>query len=440
MPGGALRLLADAVVTVDAEHTVHRPGALDIEGSVITWVGPAADAPAPAGAVRDVGGLLMPGMVNTHAHSPMTLLRSAGDGLPLARWLDEVVWPREAHMVPDDAYWGMLLGADEMLRNGITTTCEMYLHNDAVADAIIDSGMRAVITPGIFDLPGAGSAAFWHHLLDQAVSFYERYDGREGRLTAGLGPHSTYVLPEEGLVAVAEAAASLGLLVQIHLAETRAEGEAVRERYGTSAPKLLEGLGLLEGSVLAAHSVWLDNDDLAVLADHDVAVAHCPASNAKLGSGVARVPELLGLGVRVGLGTDGPASADGLELFEGMRLAARFARALAADPAAMTTHQALELATRSGAAALGLDVGVLEPGRQADVVRLELDDGSFTPALNASNLLGHLVWAATSRLVTDVWVGGDQVVAGGISPHIDASRVRSEVQRRARRIAEAAGH
>jgi 5-methylthioadenosine/S-adenosylhomocysteine deaminase len=171
-----------------------------------------------------------------------------------------------------------------------------------------------------------------------------------------------------------------------------------------------------------------------------VAVAHCPASNAKLGSGVARVPELLGLGVRVGLGTDGPASADGLELFEGMRLAARFARALAADPAAMTTHQALELATRSGAAALGLDVGVLEPGRQADVVRLELDDGSFTPALNASNLLGHLVWAATSRLVTDVWVGGDQVVAGGISTHIDASRVRSEVQRRARRIAEAAGH
>src|SRR5262249_46465319 len=149
----AFRLEADAVVTVDAGMTVHTPGAVDVSGGTIAWVGPLEDAPPPPGPVQATGGLLMPGLVNTHAHPPMTLVRSAGDGLPLDRWLREAVWPREARMTDDDVYWGMLLGAEEMLRNGVTTTCEHYLHGRAVVAALLESGLRAMYTPGIFDLP-----------------------------------------------------------------------------------------------------------------------------------------------------------------------------------------------------------------------------------------------------------------------------------------------
>ena len=201
-----------------------------------------------------------------------------------------------------------------------------------------------------------------------------------------------------------------------------------------SAPVLLADVGALEGRVLAAHAVWLDDDDLALLAGHDVAVAHCPGSNGKLGSGVAPLRRLLEAGVRVGLGTDGPASNDDLHLWDEMRLAAVLARALAGDPGALSTPAALRLATAGGGAALGLPVGALEVGRPADVIRLRTDDPRFTPSVTEAELLGHLVWAGAGYLVTDVWVGGTCVVESGRCTHIDEGRARDEVAQRARRL------
>ena len=186
--------------------------------------------------------------------------------------------------------------------------------------------------------------------------------------------------------------------------------------------------------MLAAHAVWLDEADLELLADHDVAVAHCPGSNGKLGSGIAPLRALLGRGVRVGLGTDGPASNDDLHLWDEMRLAALLARAKAADPEALSSATALRLATRGGAEALDLPVGALEVGRPADLIRLRTDDPRFTPSVNDSELLGHLVWAGAGYLVTDVWVGGSPVVEGGRCTRIDGDRARAEVGRRARRL------
>jgi 5-methylthioadenosine/S-adenosylhomocysteine deaminase len=429
------RLVADAVFTVDDDGTVFQPGALEFDDGLITWVGrPDAVAVAAGTEVRQLGGILMPGLVNCHGHSPMTLLRSAGDGLPLDRWLSEAVWPREGRADDDDVFWGMTLGADELLSNGVTTTCEQYLHPGAVAGAALASGIRCLLTPAIFDVPGAGPEGAWPAHLAEACRVFDEMDGREGRLHCGFGPHAVYTVPPEALAEVAGEAQRRDALLQIHLAETEAEGRLVQERYGQGAPALLASVGAFEGRVLAAHAVWLDDGEIDLLAQHDVAVAHCPGSNGKLGSGVARVAQLLAAGVRVGLGTDGPASNDDLHLWDEMRLAAIMARATAADPAAISTATALRLATRGGGEALGLPVGALEVGRPADLIRLRTDDARFIPATDVLELLGHLVWAGAGYLVTDVWVGGRPVVAGGESVLIDRERTRAEVVQRARRL------
>ncbi|HXB36180.1 MAG TPA: amidohydrolase [Acidimicrobiales bacterium] len=432
-----LRLVADAVFTVDGDDTVHAPGAVEVTDGLITWVGdPAQVAPAAGTEVRELGGVLMPGLVNCHAHSPMTLLRSAGDGLPLDRWLSESVWPREARLEDEDVYWGMTLGAAELLTNGVTTTCEQYRHPGPVIDALLAAGIRGVFTPGIFEVPGTPAAPGqrWDEMLEEACRLFDTMDGREGRLHLGFGPHAAYTVPPDGLREIAAEAKRRDALLQIHLSETEAEGGVVLERYGMSAPALLADVGALDGRVLAAHAVWLDDDDLGLLAGNGVGVAHCPGSNGKLGAGVAPLQAMLELGVRVGLGTDGPASNDDLHLWDEMRLAALFARAKARDPGAVTTATALRLVTRGGGEALGLPVGALEPGRPADVIRLRTNDPRFTPAVSEAELLGHLVWAGAGYLVTDVWVGGACVVEAGHCTHIDEDRARAEVAQRAHRL------
>jgi 5-methylthioadenosine/S-adenosylhomocysteine deaminase len=429
------RLLADTVFTVDQDDRVLRPGAVEFDGDLITWVGdPRGRAPGPDTEVHDLGGLVMPGLINCHGHSPMTLLRSAGDGLPLSRWLSEAVWPREVLQGDDDVFWGMTLGAHELLCNGVTTTCEQYLHAGAVAEAAVTSGIRCVLTPAVFDGPGNERGRSWPVHLAEACRIFDEMDGRAGRLHVGFGPHAAYSLPPAGLTAVAQEAQRRGALVQIHLAETEAEGQVVEERYGMRAPALLASLGLFDGPVLAAHAIWLDDADIALMVEHDVAVAHCPGSNGKLGAGVARLSELLARGVRVGLGTDGPASNDDLHLWDEMRLAAILARASAADPGAIPSSCALRLATRGGGEALGLPVGSIEAGRPADIIRLRTDDARFVPATTEAELLGHLVWAGAGYLVTDVWVGGAPVVAGGRTVQVDGERARYEVEERAHRL------
>jgi 5-methylthioadenosine/S-adenosylhomocysteine deaminase len=432
-----LRLVADAVFTVDGDDTVHAPGAVEVTDGLISWVGDPAQVPPAAGTeVRELGGVLMPGLVNCHAHSPMTLLRSAGDGLPLDRWLSESVWPREARLEDEDVYWGMTLGAAELLTNGVTTTCEQYRHPGPVIDALLAAGIRGVFTPGIFEVPGTPAAPGqrWDEMLEEACRLFDTMDGREGRLHLGFGPHAAYTVPPDGLREIAAEAKRRDALLQIHLSETEAEGDVVLERYGMSAPALLADVGALDGRVVAAHAVWLDDDDLGLLAGNGVGVAHCPGSNGKLGAGVASLQAMLDLGVRVGLGTDGPASNDDLHLWDEMRLAALFARAKARDPGAVTTAAALRLATRGGGEALGLPVGALEPGRPADVIRLRTNDPRFTPAVSEAELLGHLVWAGAGYLVTDVWVGGSCVVEAGHCTRIDEDRARAEVAQSAHRL------
>jgi 5-methylthioadenosine/S-adenosylhomocysteine deaminase len=227
-------------------------------------------------------------------------------------------------------------------------------------------------------------------------------------------------------------------MVHIHVAETEAEVDAFAAEHGCTVPAALAKAGVLDARVLAAHSIWVTDADLNLYAAHDVAVAHCPQSNAKLASGVARLEDMLARGLRVGLATDGPASNNDLDLWEDMRLAVMLARVQSRDATSLPAAEVLDLVTRGGAAALGRDdLGSLHAGAKADMILLDLEDPAFVPVLEDAQLIEHLVWSSQSRLVTDVWVGGRQVVADGRCLTIDGPRARREVQQRARRLADA---
>lgn len=426
------RLTADYVIPGDGGGTVIADGAVDIgaDGRIVA-VGPVAEL-GDGPAVTPVGGLLMPGLVNAHAHTPMTLVRSVGDGLPLQQWLTEGVWPLEGKMNPDDARAGMTLGSVEMLRAGVTTTCEMYLFEEAVVASAVETGIRMVLTPGVIAaLAPDGDIS---PRIAQIADCHDRHHGREGRVSIGFAPHSLYDLDPLVVGEIGAEAQRRNALFHVHLEETQREREQVRSTHGRTATQLLAEHGVLEGKVLAAHGVWLDADDRRLLAEGGAAVAHCPQSNLKLGSGIAAVPDLLADGVQVGVGTDGPASNDDLDLWEELRLAPLLARGRALDPSAMDAATALDLATRRAALAVGLDdVGELRPGALADVIRLDLDDPAFTP-LRPETLLTQLVFAGAARHVTDVWVGGRQVVVDGAVTTLDVAPVRADAQERADRL------
>jgi 5-methylthioadenosine/S-adenosylhomocysteine deaminase len=377
----------------------------------------------------------MPGLVNVHCHSPMTLFRGAAEDVPLERFLREVLWPREARLTAEDVYWGMTLACAELLLNGVTTSCEMYFFDEALLEAVVAAGTRCTLTPGILDVPGFTG---WEARLADVADLHDRRSGEHETVEIGFAPHSAYALPLEALTEIAAAARERRALLHLHVAETAAEGRELEERYGKTVPALLADHEVLGGRVLAAHSVWLTDDDLRLYREHDVAVAHCPTSNAKLAAGIARLPDLLAAGLRVGVGTDGPASNNDLDLWEELRLAVLLARVSAGDASLLPAAEALALATRGGAAALGReDTGALEPGRWADLVLVRLDAAEFVPVLADRDLVSHLVWAASSKLVTDVWVAGRRVVEDGVCVTVDEERARREVQERARRLAAA---
>lgn len=421
-----IRLRAPIVLPCDPGCGVLREAVVDVGADGrIGHVGPADSAPPTDAPVRECSGILMPGMVNTHAHSPMTVLRGMGGDLPLMRWLQEVIWPAEALLTPADIETGMLLGSVEMLRNGITTSVEQYFEPDSVMRAVEATGARTLLGPAVVDVPGYD----WRRQLDE-ISARIDTDGRHptDRVEVGYGPHSAYTLSPEALVAAAEAARTRDAMLLIHVAESHNEDVVQRERHG-SVPRLLAEIGLLGGRVLAAHSVHLSDEDIQIFAANGVSVAHCPGSNAKLASGIARLTDLRAAGVAVGLGTDGPASNDDLDLWEEMRLAMSLARLATMDSATLVASDALLLATRGGATALGRsDLGALEEGRWADVVHVDVDDPAFAAGLDVADehLLSNLVWAAGARNVSDVWVGGEQVVAHREPTRVERAKVQAD--------------
>lgn len=429
------RFTAPVVLPCDPACSVLRDGVVDVsaEGR-ITFVGPRASAPASADPVHALTGALLPGLINTHAHTPMLALRGAGGDLPLLRWLHEVMWPMEARLTGDDVRTAMTAGGVELLRSGCTTSVEMYFHTQDVLDAVHAVGSRVVLTPGVIAAPGWDRLGTWEQMRDDISARIDADGLVNGRVELGYGPHSAYTLPPEALASIGEHARARGALLHVHVAEAAEEDAAARASHG-SVPALLDSLGVLDGRVLAAHSIQLSDDDIALFAARGSAVAHCPGSNAKLAAGIARVTTLRRAGVRVGLGTDGPASGDDLDVWAQARLAGLLARVTSGDAAALTASELLLMATRDGAQAIGRDdLGALEPGRWADLVHLDLDDPVFTDPADDAQLLSNLVWAGGARLVRDVWVQGEQVVAAGEPTRVTRSETTAAVRDLATRL------
>jgi 5-methylthioadenosine/S-adenosylhomocysteine deaminase len=418
---------------MDERGTVLRDADLLIEGSDIAGVWPRGEADRPleaAQVIEGAGMVAMPGMVNAHTHCAMTLLRGYADDMPLMPWLQERIWPVEGKLEAEDVYWGTQLGIAEMIRGGVTCFNDMYHYFEAAAQAALDTGMRAVVSGVLLAfLPDADKR------LEQAVDFAREWKGKgDGLLGTMLGPHAPYTVPDEFLARVIEQAAEVGVGVHIHVSETAGEVEESQRDYGQTPVARLRDMGLLDvRPVVAAHCVHITEPDIAILAEKQVGVSHCPGSNMKLASGVAPVPKLLEAGATVGLGTDGPASNNNLDLLEEARLAALLHKVVGEDPTLVPAPTALEMATVGGARALGIDgsVGRLRAGMKADVVLIDMHQPHLQPE---HDVVSHLVYAARSGDVRTVFINGRPMMIDGALQTIDEEAVYAEVRGRVERL------
>ncbi len=424
------------IVTVNESDDVIRNGRVCIKDSRLVEVaGCRNNTPLPK-AVETIdagGGLILPGLVNTHTHLPMTLFRGLADDLPLDIWLNEHIFPAEGrHIHPATVRSGAMLGISELLLSGTTTCCDGYFHEHAVAEAIAVAGLRAVVGQGVIDFPAPGVPDPSQNVLI-AETFLECWKTRDTKVTPSVFCHSPYTCSAKTLEAAKQLAEDNGVLFQIHAAETRNEVEQSLVAHGLTPIAHLHRIGLLDKNTLLVHCVHLTEADIELIAKTGAKVSHNPESNMKLAAGVAPIPDLLSAGVTVGLGTDGCASNNNLDLFGEMDTMAKLHKVISGDPTVLDARTVLKMATLDGARAIGLgDVtGSLEIGKKADLIILDTCRPHLTPLYHPRS---HVVYAARGSDVTHTIVDGKIVVADGCLKTMDLEGVLEEVNKVSRLI------
>jgi len=381
------------------------------------------------------GGIVMPGLVNAHTHLPMSLFRGLADDLPLSEWLNDHIFPAEArYLSPETVRIGTKLSCAELILSGTTTCCDGYFFEDEVAEAILETGLRAVAGQGVIDYPAPGVPDPSRN-IEAAVEFVTKWRGRSPLLTPSIFCHSPYTCSAETLKKAKQAADRLGVLFQIHVAETKHERDQSIAATGMSPVAYLDSLGVLDENTLAVHAVWVDLNDMDILARRKVNIVHTPESNMKLASGVAPVPKMLAKGLTVALGTDGCASNNDLDLFGEMDRAAKLHKVISEDPTVMTARQVIRMATIEGAKALGMAhvIGSLEPGKQADIIIIDTGKPHLTPLYHPES---HLVYAVSGADVSDVFVAGRAIMRNYVPLTLDMDAVMEKAQSSALRIRE----
>jgi len=410
-------------------------GAVAVRGGAIVAVGPAAAVLADAKPARRLdagGGLILPGFVNTHTHLAMVLLRGLADDLPLREWLEQHIWPAERAMMDAEMVaLGTRLAAAELLKAGVTTACDMYFHSGRVIEVVKAAGLRTVVPESLIDFatPACPTPA---HALARQRELLELF--RDDPLVVpAVAPHSPYSVSAENLVKEAELAEEFGAPLIIHLAETRWEVEKIRSAKGVTPVAYLADLGILSERTVAAHCVHVDEADLDLLAEFEVGVASNPASNLKLASGVAPLPQMLARGIKVSFGTDGAASNNTLDLLRDAQMAAMIYKGLSGDPTTMPARTVAELLTVGGARVLGLDgrIGTLEPGKRADLICLAVDSPHATPVYDP---FSHLAYAARASDVRHTVVDGEVVVEDRRLTRIDEAELLESVRHAAAKV------
>jgi len=385
------------LVTVNARDEVLENADLAIADGTIVGVGSAPEGFVPDRVLDGRDRIVLPGLVNTHTHLSMTLMRNYADDLSFWPWLLERVKPLEDHLTPEDVRVGARLGIAELIRGGTTCFHDMYFHLDHVADEVDRSGLRARLCGALFDNSGQGEA-----LLRAAIDVHEQWHGEAGgRVTVGLAPHSAYLCSSGYLREILGEAERLDCGLHIHVAETEREVSDSRERHGVTPVQQLADLGCFRVPTVAAHAIYVDDADRRLLHEGNVSVAHNPGSNLKLANGIAPVQALLDDGVNVSLGTDGAASNNNLNMFEEMHLAALLQKWVRRDAEALPAREALRMATIRGAQALGLDaeIGSLEVGKRADVIMIDAAQPHLAPRHDPVALLVYSAQAADVHTV-----------------------------------------
>jgi 5-methylthioadenosine/S-adenosylhomocysteine deaminase len=437
MPGCDLLLTNALVLTMDEQFTAYADGAVAIRGDSIAAVGPAAaDWTAPE--VVDCGGrVLMPGLVNAHTHAAMSLLRGLADDLRLDVWLMGYMMPVEREFVsPDFVRLGTKLGCAEMIRSGITCFADMYYFEEAVAAAAAEAGMRAFCAQTVLRFPSPDAESFEDGLA-RARTFIQQWKGHP-LIVPGPAPHAPYTCTPEILRACAELAAEFDVPLHIHLSETLQEVDESRRVNGMPVIPWVKKQGLFGAKVLAAHCVHVDDGEMRALKNVEAGVAHNPSSNLKLAAGIAPVSRMRELGLAVGIGTDGAASNNDLDMFEETRLAALLAKGSSGDPTCVPAREALAMATRLGARALHLDAitGTLEPGKRADLIVLDVNPLHNVPAFrrDPSGIYAQIVYASKSTDVRDVMCNGRWLMRDRALLTLDEHALRNSAHEVAARI------
>lgn len=428
-------IVGGTVVTMDSDRRVIENGAVAIRGGKIVAVGTRAEVAAKYRArltVNATGKVVIPGLVNAHTHVPMSLFRGIADDMDLQEWLTRFIFPAEGKNV-NEAFVraGTRLGLAEMIRGGTTTYADMYYFEDAIADETKKAGMRGVLGETIIDfpVPDAKTPA-------EGMAYAERFVNKwrnDPLIVAAIAPHAPYTVSTENLKAVKALADRLDAPMLIHVGETKKEADDLKADKGETPMAYLAKIGFLGGRVTAAHTVFLTDAEIEIMREKGVGSAHCPTSNMKLASGVARVPDMLAKGIRLGLGTDGAASNNDLSMWEEMDTAAKLHKVFSGDPKNVSAVQAFEMATIGGARALHLEdrIGSIEPGKLADIAIVDLDTLHQTPLYN---VYSHIVYATKASDVRTVIINGRLVMLDRRLLTLNESAIKKDANAYRRKI------
>jgi 5-methylthioadenosine/S-adenosylhomocysteine deaminase len=426
---------ADHVLKMDRDFTLVRNGAIAVIDNKIAFVGPAEDVSdkyASDTIIDGTGKVAFPGFVNTHTHAAMVYFRGLADDLPLKVWLEDNIWPAEDKWLsPEFVGDAVELACLEMLKTGTTLYGDMYFYGDSVAASTKKLGMRAVVGAGILDFPSK-TAKTKDEYFSNAEQFIRRWTGDE-LIVPCTAPHAPYTCSPETIKRAKELSAKYRVPMSLHLSETEWEINGIIKKYGKTPVALLESIGVLDESVIAAHCVWVDDEEIAILADRKVGVSHCIESNLKLASGFAPVGKMLKAGVKVTFGTDGAASNNDLDILSEMSTAAKTHKAVSGEPTVLNARQAMLMATRWGAEALGLGgiTGSLEEGKAADIVIADLNKPHLVPLYD---IYSHIVYSMKGSDIETVLVNGKVVLDSGKLTTADEAEILHKAQEWGKKI------
>lgn len=423
-----LMITGGTVLTLNPVGEIIENGAVAIRNDSIVAVGSGeavTDSVVAKRVLEAKGGLIMPGLINCHTHAAMTCFRGLADDLPLMNWLNDYIFPAERKINADMVYWGTLLACIEMIRSGTTSFCDMYLFMDQAGEASVKAGMRAWLGEGLFDFPqpNYGKLENGFKYTEELILKWKDHP----LISITVDPHATYTCAPDLLKRAKDLAAKHDVPIVMHLAETKSEVEAIKAQYGRSPVLHLKELGLLDEHLVACHCVILEKTDIKALAENRVKVVHCPESNMKLASGVAPVPAFLEAGITVGIGTDGCASNNNLDLLQEIDTMAKLHKVFSMDPTVVNARTAVKVATRNGAEVFGSEarLGSLEVGKKADLIVIDMNKPHLTPVYN---LYSHLVYTVIGADVVSVVINGRVVMEDGIIRNVDEVEVLARVR------------